>query len=316
MTGCLCDEDFRQIYFLAIKVTKLTTSLTNGQTETVRPLVKILIFETMRLVNLSGILVENTSIESQFLQREVEIGIYYPRNIGSLSQISLLLINDGQNMQEMGLDSILAQLYATQSIKPLLCVGIQAGADRKMEYGVAGQPDYKGRGAKAGNYTRFIFEELLPFLRSAFPIPFSEKAFSGFSLGGLSAMDIAWNHPGEFSIVGVFSGSLWWRSIDQTEESYDDFKHRIIHEQVKNGQYIPGMGFFFQCGNKDETKDRNHNGIIDSIDDTLDLIKELEAKGYKVGKDIYYLELKDGRHDIATWGRAMPVFLKWGWGSK
>ena len=31
-------------------------------------------------------------------------------------------------------------------------------------------------------------------------------------------------------------------------------------------------------------------------------------------KDIKYLEMHDGKHDIATWGRAMPVFLKWGWG--
>ena len=63
----------------------------------------------------------------------------------------------------------------------------------------------------------------------------------------------------------------------------------------------------------DEIKDRNQNGIIDSIDDTLDIIKELEIKGYENGKDIYYLELKDGRHDVETWGKALPVFLKWGW---
>jgi enterochelin esterase-like enzyme len=46
------------------------------------------------------------------------------------------------------------------------------------------------------------------------------------------------------------------------------------------------------------------------------MIKELEAKGYESGKDIYYLEVKGGRHDVPTWGRAMPVFLKWGWAKK
>ena len=64
----------------------------------------------------------------------------------------------------------------------------------------------------------------------------------------------------------------------------------------------------------DEVMDRNNNGIIDSIDDTLDLIKELEAKGYDPQQDIYYLEMTDGRHDIPTWSRAMPAFLQWGWG--
>jgi len=24
--------------------------------------------------------------------------------------------------------------------------------------------------------------------------------------------------------------------------------------------------------------------------------------------------LKDGKHDVSTWGRAFPDFLKWGWG--
>ena len=61
--------------------------------------------------------------------------------------------------------------------------------------------------------------------------------------------------------------------------------------------------------------DRNNNGIIDSIDDTLGLIDDLISKGYDK-QAIRYLELKDGRHDIATWARAMPVFLKWGWGKK
>jgi hypothetical protein len=96
---------------------------------------------------------------------------------------------------------------------------------------------------------------------------------------------------------------------------YDDNKHRIIHQLVRNRPYHPGLKFFFQCGNMDETMDRNNNGIIDSIDDTLDLINELVNKGYNRGKDIHYMQLLDGRHDIATWARAMPVFLNWGWGT-
>ena len=32
------------------------------------------------------------------------------------------------------------------------------------------------------------------------------------------------------------------------------------------------------------------------------------------GNDIFYWEMKEGRHDIPTWGKAMPEFLKWGWG--
>ena len=45
-------------------------------------------------------------------------------------------------------------------------------------------------------------------------------------------------------------------------------------------------------------------------------VKELEAKGYDKNKDIYYYEMPEGRHDMQTWGKAFPVFLKWAFGDK
>ncbi|HQW43062.1 MAG: esterase [Chitinophagaceae bacterium] len=269
----------------------------------------------MQVEYVSPILIENISVFSELLNREILIDIYLPRKVTDLSQVSLLLINDGQDMEKMHFQSILDHLYTEEAIEPLLFVAIHAGIERRMEYGTQHHLDYKERGAKAGSYTAFIFDELLPFIRNKFTVSsFKEKAFAGFSLGGLSALDIVWNRPGEFSKVGLFSASLWWRSIDQVEEEYDDDLHRIMHQQIRQGKYAPWLKFFFQCGNMDETKDRNHNGIIDSIDDTLDLIKELEVKGYDRKNDIHYLEMKDGHHDVFTWGRAMPEFLKWGWG--
>lgn len=269
----------------------------------------------MGLTKISGILVENKVLTSEWLQRDVKIDCFLPCNVANPSQLNLLLINDGQNMEEMGLEAILADLYADNSIEPLLCVAIHAGEERKMEYGIATQADYLGRGAKAAAYSKFILQELLPFIHLHYRIiSFKEKAFAGFSLGGLTALDIVWSHPGEFSKAGIFSGSLWWRSIDQNEKDYDDNQHRIMHQQIRKGIYSPGLQFFLQCGNKDEVMDRNNNGIIDSIEDTMDLINELIVKGYDEAKDIYYLEMPEGRHDVPTWGRAMPEFLKWGWG--
>lgn len=268
----------------------------------------------MQPANETRILKEDASIPSRHLNRDVKLSCFVPRQIAGTINPRLLLINDGQDLEKMDFESILEELYETDQISPMLYVGIHAGTERKMEYGTQHETDFKGRGAKAPAYNAFIFEELLPFiaLRYGFTA-FSEKSFAGFSLGALSAMDIAWNHPGEFSRVGLFSASLWWRSVDQDEDHYDDDLHRIMHQQVRNGKLIPGMKFFFQCGNMDETKDRNQNGIIDSIDDTLDLMRELEQKGYDPDRDLYYLEIPDGHHDVPTWGRAFPTFLKWGW---
>ena len=268
----------------------------------------------MELANKSGILFEKTQLESQYLLREVRVDFYLPLNFADSTPISLLLINDGQDMEKMRFVSILDKLYSEESIESILFVAIHASKERRMEYGTQNQFDYKDRGAKAGLYTSFIFDELLPYIRKKYDnFSFKEKAFAGFSLGGLSALDIVWNRPGEFAKVGLFSPSLWWRSLDQDDVQYDDDKHRIMHQQIRNGQYATWLKFFFQCGNMDESKDRNNNGIIDSIDDTLDLIKELEEKGYDRNDDIYYLEMPDGHHDVYTWGKAMPEFLKWGW---
>ena len=261
-------------------------------------------------------IIDSHILPSAFLERDVIVDFYFPPGHPVPSEeLSLLLINDGQDLVTMDFYTILDNLYNLKRIAPLLCVGIHCGPDRRNEYGIAGVLDYKGLGAKAPLYERFVFEELLPFIRREFSLhSFKEKSFCGFSLGGLSALDIIWNHANEFTKVGVFSGSLWWRTMCQNSPEFDEEKHRIIHNEIKNGKYAPWLKFFFSTGTLDETADRNNNGIIDSIDDTLALMNELVKKGYNPVTDIRYLELNDGRHDVATWARAFPDFLRWGWG--
>jgi enterochelin esterase-like enzyme len=262
----------------------------------------------------TALLTEELTISSTILEHAVTISCFLPRDVEYPEEMDLLLINDGQNMEELGLAAMLDELIGNNDIEPLVCVAIHTGAERKAEYGTARSADYMGRGARAALYTRFIFEELLPFIHTTYAVTsFKSKSFAGFSLGGLSALDIVWNHPEEFSKAGIFSGSLWWRTRG-LEDGYNENTDRIMHMQVKEGGFYPWLKFFFETGALDETMDRNHNGIIDSIDDTLGLIDDLISKGYDAHNDIHYLELQDGRHNVATWAKAMPEFLKWGWG--
>ena len=262
-----------------------------------------------------NILRESMSLQSAYLERAVQVDTYLPGGMPTdFAEVSLLLFNDGQDLDRMGMAGILADLYGRGRLRPLLCIGIHAGANRKMEYGTAGRPDYQGWGARADGYSRFIFEELLPAIRERYRAPsFREKAFAGFSLGALSAMDIVWRHPEEFARAGLFSGSFWWRTKSKDDPAFNEATDRIMHEEVRRGGYYPWLKFFFECGTEDESEDRNHNGIIDSIDDVQDLMKELAAKGYDPGSAIRYLEIPGGHHDVATWARAMPEFLLWGW---
>lgn len=266
-----------------------------------------------RVAKTAHISVESIAVESEYLERTVLVNLYLPKIEYHPEQLSVLLINDGQDLLKMPFDEILNELYSKQVIEPLICIGIHCGPNRKMEYGTAYSADYEGRGAKAGLYSKFIFDELLPFVRKKLNAPsFKDKSYAGFSLGALSALDIGWNHASEFRKIGLFSGSLWWRRKGY-ENGYDDENDRLMHLQIRKGHFYPWLEFFIECGALDETADRNNNGIIDTIDDALDLIVELKAKGY-TDEHIRYLELADGSHDVATWAKAFPAFLKWGWG--
>ena len=256
------------------------------------------------------------SLNSKQLKRKIWFDVYLPPAYEKgIKKYPLLFFNDGQDMEAVQLAKTLHTLYQNNVIQHVIVVAVHA-ADRMQEYGVERQADYAGRGGKAWAYSRFLLSELRYFVMKHYRCETSpaNQGIAGFSLGGLSAMDIAWNHGDIFGKVGVFSGALWWRSKAFSQHNPDG--HRLMHEIIANGKKIEGMKFWFQTGTNDEDSDRNNNGIIDSIDDTLDLIKELTVLGYDRERDIKYVEVQGGYHNQTTWGRVMPDFLKWAFGTE
>jgi enterochelin esterase-like enzyme len=259
--------------------------------------------------NMSVITEEKTEIDSKHLNRKVYLTLLLPQNH---AQSEVLLLNDGQDIPSLGLQETLQKLISEQQIKSLTVVGIHANENRLQEYGTAAQADYAGRGGMAKNYTAFVLNELLPFLRKKYKLSTEREnlSFTGFSLGGLSALDIVWANDSIFKQVGVFSGSLWWRQ-KAFENGYDEDNDRIMHNLIKNAKEKKALRFWFEVGTEDEKEDRNNNGIIDAIDDTVDLIKALKARGIS-SESIKYEEIKGGQHNQQTWAKIMPEFLKWG----
>lgn len=241
-----------------------------------------------------------------------DIDIYLPPNFYKKKQkLPVLFLNDGQDATALELMNRLNTTFRRSQLVPFLVVGIKA-VDRMHTYGTSTKLDYMGRGSKARAYGHFITQELLPWLQEEYRASEAPQAhtFAGCSLGGLSALDIVWNYPDIFGQAGVFSGSLWWRS-KAYDPKYPD-ANRIMHTQCKKAALRPGLRFWFQTGTLDETEDRNNNGIIDSIDDTKDLIAILRQLGYE---DIEYVEVEGGEHNPQTWGRIFPQFLRWGFSS-
>lgn len=263
----------------------------------------------LNIERVAGIEVNN--FNSIYLKRKVKLSILLPPLFSNTdTPSSLLIMNDGQDLASMKVDATLQLLSNTNSIKKLIIVGIHS-ADRLSEYGIAGRPDFKNRGAKAKDYQQFLLNELLPYLKSNYSI--SDKTedigYAGCSLGGLSAFDTVFNQPNIFGVCGVFSGAFWWRSVD-LGKNYTD-SARIMHDVVQKRKVIYKAKFWLEAGTEDEKADRNNNGIIDAIDDTLDLILIMEKKGYHKNTDFYYHQIEGGKHNLQTWSEALPIFLIW-----
>jgi enterochelin esterase-like enzyme len=257
--------------------------------------------------------VKNLTIMSKHLGRNVTVDVFLPPQYGRQKKqfYPTFYFNDGQDMPRLGMFETLQRLFSENKLSPCIIVAAHCNENRINEYGTARQADYQNRGNKAREYTGFMIDELVPYIRTEFRslVEPTKNIIAGFSLGALSAFDIAWATPSVFGRVGVFSGSLWWRSKGWTPQDPDG--GRIMHDIVSKSDRRDKMKFWFEVGTKDEEGDRNNNGIIDAIDDTVDLIEELCKLGYRPHEDIKYLEIEGGEHNPTTWGRVMPDFLTW-----
>lgn len=243
---------------------------------------------------------------SKYLKREVHLTIIHPSSV--TEPWSLLLFNDGQDFPKLSMKKTLRKFNKSQD-KKLMVVGIHA-QNRMQEYGTSKIVNDKGYGKLADSYEAFIILELLPYLHKFYPISAKPQniGIAGCSLGALSAMDIAWKWNKIFGIIGAFSGSFWWRDKPYDEEFPDANRvmHRIVEESNKREQRI-----WLMAGTAEENSDRNANGIIDVIDDTLDLMDILKRKVVDGKQNIRYYELEGGKHDQMSWSKALPDFLHW-----
>lgn len=256
---------------------------------------------------------------SQYLGNKRPIHIFLPpgyRNLAARSSqvpraYKVLYLNDGQDAEQLKLRETLARLIRRGRIEPIIAVAIPTNENRLQEYGTAITANAQGYGSRATEYANFLTEELMPIIEHGFPVKTgpANTAIMGISLGGLSAFDIAWNHPHLFGTVGVFSGSFWWRAGEDALDINPD--HLISHEIVRRSPYRPHFRAWFEAATRDETGDRDNNGVIDAIQDTLELIDELEALGYQRGKDVAYVQVEGGRHNYHTWSYILPQFLEW-----
>lgn len=248
---------------------------------------------------------------SRVLNEVRTVDVFLPRGYRSddTTTYPVLYANDGQDMVAVDLLHTLDSLQAHGAMAPVLVVAIHA-TERMQEYGTAAIPNAQGLGARAGKYEQFLLEEMMPEIESRYRVArgAASTAVMGWSLGGLSAFDLAWQHSDRIGAVGVFSGAFWWRTDDSSPAAKQ--ASRILHRRVRETAGHPHLRMWFETGLQDETADRDGDGVIDAIQDTEELLAELGRKGYRRGLDMVHLTV-EGKHDLPTWKRLLPEFLTW-----
>ncbi|MFC5579057.1 alpha/beta hydrolase-fold protein [Lysobacter niabensis] len=255
----------------------------------------------------------------------------------------VLYVNDGQDLEAVGLQATLATLYAQGSIRPVIVVAIDMPPDRMGAYGlseraqsrsVVAQTKYGPIGTRAHAYSEWLAKTLVPMIDARYRTRSTPdaRAVLGWSLGALNAFNLGWQYPELFGRVGAFSPSFWLSA--ERGDAQQVQRTRLVQRMVDSSAPRNGARYYFAVGTQEETDDRDGDGVFDALDDARDLVegwkegdavqaKGLRQLGYSVNldytrqpgrQDAVLATLEGGQHNQPSWARMLPSFLTWAYG--
>ncbi|MFA5505645.1 MAG: alpha/beta hydrolase-fold protein [Vulcanimicrobiota bacterium] len=243
--------------------------------------------------------IEHHELHSKLLGKR-ELVIYLPPGYSKYDNYAypLALLQDGQNIfnqstavfgVEWGADETAEQLIVEQKMEPTILVAIYNSPHRIDEY--TPFPDPSHGGGKASLYSRFLLEDVLPFLEERYAVTRqrSQRAVIGSSLGGLLALYLGWYRNETFGLIGALSPSLWWGN-------------RGLITAIAGGErpQLP-LRIWLDAGTLESEADANQNGVPDLLDDLRTLRAVLRGHGFEEGVHLFYQEVEGATHDERSW---------------
>lgn len=199
-------------------------------------------------------------IYSRHLQKHISLTVISTPVPKNKSDFSLLILNNGQDMQKAGVGGIVDSLYRKKLIKPLVIVGINA-FDPEQEYGVAGFTDGKNQGSMASKYADFIVNELLPFIKKKSGArSFRTVTIAGSGMSGVSAIDVAWDKWQKFDKVGF---------LPNFTNSSSNVDFSLLAEKISKSRKRPKIQFWLDEMDDIKNPQRTDSTSMERLFDAL-----------------------------------------------
>lgn len=213
--------------------------------------------------------VQEFSIESKNLHRNVKIWVYLPPNyLQSKEKLPVLYMHHGQNLfdeelsyaGEWQVDESLDKLHQEKGHQ-LVVVGIENGGEKRLDE-LTPFSHKKYGGGKANSYLNFITKELMPQVEQRFNVAQTaeNRGMMGSSLGGLITFYTAFSCSDIFSKFGVYSPSFW-------------FNDRIF-TMAENQKLPASTRMLMMIGEKEENGHLN----VQKMEKTLKNNQEIQLK--------------------------------------
>jgi len=220
------------------------------------------------------------------------VSVYLPPGYESSdAHYPVLYLQDGQNLfdpgrafvpgQDWRLDETAQALIEAGQLAPLIMVGVDHGDVKRIDEYTPTHDPRRRQGGRLDAYGRMLVDELKPwidqYLRTR-PDP-AHTGLGGSSLGGLAALEIGLARPDVFGRLAVLSPSLWWdkrRALDRA---------RALDRRLD-------LQVWLDAGTDEGPGTLHHIRMLKNI---------LIARGWRLGRDLHYREVRGGRHSELDW---------------
>ena len=238
--------------------------------------------------------------ESEVLATTRKVAVWTPPgyDTDNVSRFPVLYMHDGQNVfdpatafrEEWQVDDTAASLIEHRAIDPVIVVGIYNAGDARIDEYTPSVDPKQGRGGGLVAHGRMLVEELKPWIDATYrTLPSAAStALGGSSLGALATLSVGLRYPTAFSKLAVHSPAVWWNDRE------------IIKQVDALPQQLP-LRIWLDAGTAE-------GGTV--IPDVRALRDALVRKGWRVGEDLSYLEVKGAGHDERSWAKRVAPMLR------